>query len=168
LSNQVVDKLNEKKDSMLKGEITKDAIMLKTNKALIEYNVLADAIELTFKPNDTKSALKTSATLIKGLNAIIEINESLLDKVVNFKYWAVYVCLVYCVSNNKIIENDNIDVTEVYKQVLSGINIEEIEIKSINKNSIKHIVEMIDSTLNNNIKAQNTNDINTEDGETNE
>jgi hypothetical protein len=78
---------------------------------------------------------------------------------------------VYCVSNNKIIENDNIDVAEIYKQVLSEINIEEIEIKSINKNSIKHIVEMIDSVLKKNIKEQNTNntnDINTKDGETNE
>jgi hypothetical protein len=146
MANQVVDKINEKKDSLLKGKITKDVIMIKMKKALVPYNVLADTIELTFNPDDTKSIVKTNTTLINGLNTIIEFNDSLLDSAVNIKYWVTYTCLIYCASKTNQDEL-SMDISEIYQEVLSKINFEQIEIKTINKNVIKHIVAMINSIL---------------------
>lgn len=143
MSNNVVTKINEKNDSMLRGKITKDPIMLKTGKSLILYSVLADVINLTFNPIDTKDMLKVSYAVISGLNSIIESNPKLLDKSVDFKYWVVYICLIFSVYSGKFEE----DAEDIIEKILPQINIDQIEIKAINKSSIRHINNMLSSLM---------------------
>lgn len=146
ISNQVVVKINEKKDSLLRGKITKDSIMLKTGQALVLHNILSDAIDLTFNPTDNKEALKVSYAVISGLNTIIELNDKLLDEPVNFKYWVVYICLIFCVYNGKYDDNDT---EEIIQEALLRIDMNKIELKTITKLSIRNINSYLSIILSN-------------------
>jgi len=147
ISNLIVKKINENSNSYLKGLVSFDDFMIKKGKAFVAFDILADAIEYTFEPKERLDIVKYSKRIIDGLNHIIELKQDLIKVAVEQTTWAYYICLIYATYEMgnwediilELLDNDSLN---------SKINISDI--KSINKQSMKKLVDIISENINNN------------------
>lgn len=142
LSNQIIDFLNTEKKSLLKGRITKDSSQLKAkgSKAVVEFNTLADSIDLTFNPKQQTELFAMNKFIMNGLNHIINVFDILLKDYSEAKTWCMYICMLYAIK-------DMDDWETILDNLLLDIDIKDVQFKAINKVSVKNIMAEIKPLL---------------------
>jgi hypothetical protein len=141
LSNLIVRKINENSSSYLKGKITTDEVLLKKHNTYLPFDVLSSTIEYSFAPESNKEVAQFSNKIINGLNHIIDNKPELLDGVNNILEWSLYINLIHYA-----IEEENWK--EIIETTVGKLNINDVDIKTINKNSIKKMNEYVQSLVN--------------------
>lgn len=131
-ANTIVKKINETSKSHLKGKITTDKNRIKFGNSLVMFDVLADAIELVFKPKENLDMIHYSNYIIKGLNLIIENNTELLETVQQDKLWVTYIVVLGELYNQENWE-------DTLMVLVNNVNLDNIEYNSINGTTISRI-----------------------------
>jgi hypothetical protein len=137
MSNLIVKKLNENSSSYLRGKITTDPTYIKTSKALIMFDSLADAIEMTFAPKDNMDLVKYSKWIMDGLNYVIETNPHMLNNA-NEVFWVACVVILHNLYEKENWQNALTSLMNVGLSVF-----DEVKYTNINKMALKRIKEVL-------------------------
>lgn len=151
LSNMIVQKLNERSDSELRGKIATDSAAIKHNQALTYFNILSDAIEHNFELKTKKDVLDISKWLIECFSELIgSYPEQFIDNIAESKKYSTiahenmfigYIALFSKLYHDNNWEEKLLNIMEKVDFSMNNPMWNEINLftKSINKTTIKKI-----------------------------
>lgn len=137
LENLIVKTINESNKSDLKNKITHNDILIKNNKAIINFNLLANAIKEVYNVKTRRDALKLTDWLINGLNEVLHIVKD-EPNLIQSNMFAVYIDMIKRVQGKSKWENELND-------LINSINSHTIEQIISSKLNVKKIIKLASS-----------------------